>query len=78
MNMPQPIINLIKNKMTQGLTPESIVTQMAGNNPILTNVIKMAKNGDNAGVEQFARNICQQKGINYDEQLAVLMEQLKK
>lgn len=72
MNIPEPIINLIKNKMTQGLTPQAIVEQMAGNNPILANVIKMAKNGDNAGVEQFARNICQQKGINYDKQLAEL------
>ena len=77
MNIPQPVINLIKNKMTQGLTPESIVTQMVGNNPILTNVIKMAKNGDNAGVEKFARNICQQKGINYDEQLAELKSYFK-
>lgn len=77
MNIPEPIINLIKNKMTQGLTPEVIVTQMAGNNPILTNVIKMARNGDNAGVEQFAKNICQQKGINYDEQLAELKSYFK-
>ena len=77
MNMPQPIINLIKNKMTQGLTPESIVTQMAGNNPILTNVIKMAKNGDNAGVEKFARNICEQRGINYDDKLAELKSYFK-
>lgn len=77
MNIPQPIINLIKNKMTQGLTPESIVAQMVGNNPILTNVIKMAKNGDNEGVEKFARNICEQRGISYDDKLAELKSYFK-
>jgi hypothetical protein len=77
MNIPQPVINLIKNKMTQGLTPESIVTQMVGNNPILTNVIKMAKNGDNAGVEKFARKICEQRGISYDDKLAELKSYFK-
>jgi len=61
MNIPQPIINIIKNKMTQGMTPKNIVMQMVGNNPIMANVIEMAEKGDNAGVEQFARNICKQR-----------------
>lgn len=77
MNIPQPVINMIKNKMTQGMTPKTIVQQMVGNNPILMNVMQMAESGDNAGVEKFARNICQQRGINYDEQLQALKNSIK-
>lgn len=77
MNIPQPIINMIKNKMTQGMTPKGIVQQMVGNNPIFMNVMQMAEKGDNDGVEKFARNICEQKGINYDEQLQALKNNFK-
>lgn len=78
MNIPQPIINLLKNKMTNGMTPKDIVIQMTGNNPILSNVIQMAEKGDNAGVEKFARNICKQRGVNFDEQLEALKQSFNK
>ena len=39
--------NFIKNYMLRGLTPKGIVKQMAGNNPILGNLINMAERGDN-------------------------------
>lgn len=77
MDIPQPVVNLIKNKMSQGLTPKKIVMQMVGNNPILLNVIDMAEKGDNKGVEQFARNICEQRNINFDEQLEALKKNFK-
>lgn len=77
MNIPQPIINMIKNKMTQGMTPKGIVQQMVGNNPILMNVMQMAENGDDEGVEKFARNICEQRGISYDDKLAELKSYFK-
>lgn len=77
MNIPQPVMNMIKNKMTQGMTPKGIVQQMVGNNPILMNVMQMAENGDNEGVEKFARNICKQRHINYDEQLQALKNSFK-
>lgn len=73
MNVPTPIINMLKNK----ISPEMIVKQMAGNNPILANAIKMAESGDTAGVEKFARNICEQRGISYDDKLAELKSYFK-
>ena len=54
-------MDIIKQYMTQGLTPQNILNKMNINNPILSNVINMAKNGDSKGVETFARNICKQK-----------------
>lgn len=70
-------MNMIKNYMMKGLTPKNIVQQMVGNNPILMNVVQMAEKGDTAGVEKFARNICAQRGLDFDEQLASLKNRFK-
>ena len=59
-------ITIIKEYMLQGLTPKSILNRMNINNPILNNVINMAQNGDTKGVEAFARNICKQRGLDFD------------
>ena len=53
------------------MTPKEMVMKMMGNcmlgnNPMLANVMNMAKSGDSNGIEQFARNICKTKGIDFD------------
>lgn len=63
-------IELIKSFMTKGITPKGIVQKMVGNNPIFNNLISMAEKNDTEGIEKFARNICEQKGIKLDEELA--------
>lgn len=68
MNIPEPIINLIKNKMTQGLTPQAIVEQMTGNNPIINNLINLAEKGNIEEVTKISNNILKEKGINIDLQ----------
>ena len=61
-------IGIIKNYMLQGMTPQNILGKMNVNNPILNNVMSMAKNGNTEGVETFARNICKQRGIDFDKE----------
>ena len=63
MNNP---MSMLKQYMTKGMTPKGIINQISVNNPILNNVIGMAKNGNSSGVENFARNICKQRGIDFD------------
>lgn len=60
------LVNIIKQYMTQGLTPQNILNKLNVNNPILNNVMNMAQKGDTKGVETFARNICKQKGLDFD------------
>lgn len=55
------IMKVLKNYISQGLSPEAIVTKMAGNNPMFKNLIQMQKNGDTKGVETFARNFYQER-----------------
>ena len=59
-------MNIVKNYISQGITPKNILNKMNVNNPILNNVMNMAQNGDSKGVETFARNICKQKGLDFE------------
>ena len=70
-------INMIKQYMLQGLTPKGILSKMSVNNPILNNVIAMAQNGDTKGVENFARNICKQRGLDFDTEFNKFKNTLK-
>ena len=70
-------MNSIKQYMLQGLTPKGILSRMRINNPILNNVITMAQNGDTKGVENFARNICKQKGLDFDTEFNKFKNTLK-
>lgn len=70
-------ISAIKQYMLQGLTPKGILSRMNINNPILNNVITMAQNGDIKGVETFARNICKQKGLDFDTEFNKFKDTLK-
>ena len=58
--------------------PQNFLQQMMNNNqvmsnPMAQNAINMAKNGDAKGIEQMARNLCKEKGVNPDE----LINQIK-
>lgn len=59
-------IGMIKQYMLQGFTPKGIINRIGTNNPILNNVMNMAQKGDTQSVETFARNICKQKGLDFD------------
>jgi hypothetical protein len=52
--------------------PKQFIQQMMGNNqmmsnPIMKNTLEMAQQGNMRGVEQMARNLCKEKGLNADE-----------
>ena len=53
-------------------SPQQFLQSMIGNsqimqNPIAKNAIGMAQSGDLQGVEQMARNLCKEKGIDFDK-----------
>ena len=66
-------------QMLQGMrNPQQFLQQMMGNNsvmknPMARNAMQMAQNGDSKGIEQMARNLCKEKGINPDD----VMKQIK-
>lgn len=48
------------------------------NNPMMNNLIQMAQRGDTKGVENFARNLCKEKGLDFDKEFTAFMSQFKK
>ena len=70
-------IGILKQYVLQGLTPQNILQKVNIQNPILNNVIGMAKNGDTEGVEKFARNICKQRGMDFDTEYSKFKNSLK-
>ena len=59
-------------QMAKNWNPQQFMQSMIGNsqimqNPIAKNTIEMAQKGDMNGIEQMARNLCKEKGINADE-----------
>lgn len=71
-------IKVIKTLM-ENMNPQSIVMNMIKNNtnPVLNNLIDLASKGDTKGVEDFARNIMKEKGIDYDKQFSEFMNNFK-
>ena len=71
---PMNLIQMFKSVKN----PQQAVMNMLGNNtnPMAQNVLKMAQNGDKEGIEKFARNVCQQKGIDFDKEFASFKDKL--
>ena len=70
-------VNMLKQYIARGISPQNILQRVNVQNPILNNVIGMAKNGDTQGVENFARNICKQRGMDFDTEFNKFKNSLK-
>ena len=72
------LLNMIKG-MVGKVNPKSIAMNMLKNNtnPIFANLIEMANKGDTKGLEQFAKNVCKEKGIDFDKQFNEFMSNFK-
>ncbi len=69
-------INFIKNFINN---PQQLVMKMLANNtnPIFNNLIKMANAGDTKGVEEFAKNIMKEKGMDFNKEFSNFMTNFK-
>lgn len=75
MNNIFQIIQSIKN-------PQQAIQQLSNNsqlmkNPMIQNAITMAQNGDSKGLENLARSIGTQKGLNVDDIYNTVKTQFK-
>lgn len=64
---PIQLINMIKN----GQNPQQLMMNiLEQNNPILENAMKLAQNGNTSALEMIARNLAQQRGLDFDTEFA--------
>lgn len=71
-------MQLMQMMRSGGNPQQALITMMkrqAGNNPVMNNAIQMMEKGDNAGVEQLARNLCKEKNLNPDDVLSQIKTQ---
>lgn len=64
---PMQLMQMMRNGGNPQQMIMNMMKQQAGNNPVMNNALHMMEKGDNAGLENLARNLCSEKGINPDE-----------
>ena len=52
----------------------NLLSQQAGNNPVMRNALDMVQHGDSQGIETLARNLAKEKGIDADEAVSKLKQ----
>ena len=67
-------------KMFKGQNPKQLAMNMAkqSSNPMIANLMKMANEGKTQGIEEFARNIMQERGMDFDSEFANFMQNFKR
>ena len=66
---PQQILQMIR----MGKNPQQIVMNYLSqnsNNPMLANLLSLAKQNKTQDIEQVARNIAKERGIDYDKEFS--------
>lgn len=70
---PMQLMNMIKSK-----SPQEVIMSIIGNkNPMMNNLMNLAKSGNKAEIENIARNMCKEKGIDFDKEFSSFMENFK-
>lgn len=75
MNNP---IDMIRNFIRYN-SPQQLVEKLIMNNtnPIMSQLIQKARNGDTKSVEEFARNLYKQQGRDFDKEFSEFMSNFK-
>lgn len=66
---PMQLIQMIK----QGQNPQQLMLsflQAEVNNPFGANLLSLAKNGQTAEIEKIARNMCKERGVDFDQEFS--------
>jgi catalase (peroxidase I) len=66
---PMDLIQMIKSGSNPQQLMMSILEQnMGNNNPMMANLMQLAKNNDTAAIEKFARNLAKESGVDFDKE----------
>lgn len=71
----------IYTAIKQSRNPQQLVIdtmkKYGGNNPMINNLISLAESNDTKEIEQFARNICAENGVDYDKEFSKFENKLR-
>lgn len=62
------------------INPQQLVMNLirTNSNPIVANLMELAQKGDQTGIEKFARNMCKERGRDFDKEFAQFMQQFNR
>lgn len=71
---PIDFLSMVKS----GQNPQQMMLNVLqqGNNPMSQNLFNLAKQGNTAQIEQIARNLCAQRGMDFDREFNSFKQQL--
>ncbi len=73
---PMVLIQMIKLGKNPQQLMMSVLEGSASMSPIGANLLQLARNNDTQGIEKFARNVLQSRGLDYDKEFNSLKNTL--
>ena len=73
MNVMQQLIQMVKSGNPQQVLMNTL--QQSNGNPILNNVLNLAQKGDTKGIEELARNLARERGVNVEDAMTQIKQQ---
>ncbi len=70
------MIQMAKNHQNPEQMMLQFLQQQAQQNPMGQNLLSLAKAGNTADIEKIARNICAQRGVDFDKEFAAFKQSL--
>ena len=74
-------MSMLQAFLGKGGSPQQFIQNMMAKNlkgnPMMNNLMDMAKSGNSQGVEQFARNMFKERGRDFDKEFAEFRKQFK-
>ncbi len=67
---PMQIMQLIRGGGNPQQLVMNMLNQQSQQNPMYANIMKLAQNKDTAGLERIARNLAQERGMDFDKEFA--------
>ena len=64
------LIQMIKSGGNPQQLVMSVLNQRAQENPMFANMLKLANTNDTKGLEQIARNLAKERGMDFDKEFA--------
>lgn len=65
---PIQLMQLIRQSSNPQSLVMNLMQQKMGTNPMFSNLLSLAQQGKQGEIEQIARNICKEKGIDFDKE----------
>lgn len=69
-NNPLDLINFIKSSSNPQQFMLNMLEERAGNNPMMQNLLQLAKQGKTKDIQQVARNIFKEQGRDFDKEFS--------